>query len=223
MLSWIFYVVVSADAFSWDYDENTPKDGLYGNMDYELKTGVVRWMSSLSWDISGIVSRCGVKRKELCRIWSEYGAAVLKTFRTQYDPELKRKQARMKEEYDKMSAARTWELVQARKLSLFGGGDSRSLYYNNKLLANEKRNSLCRFFLEKRLEPAFVEMLVRFYPGQAGEVVKYLKKAGYADQEIGDLIDRTVGRDGKTEVLYKGGRGRQHDRKIKARGSGHMK
>lgn len=54
-----------------------------------------------------------------------------------------------------------------------------------------------QIFLEKRLEPAFVEMLVRFYPGQAGEVVKYLKKAGYADQEIGDLIDRTVGRDGK--------------------------
>lgn len=54
-------------------------------------------------------------------------------------------------------------------------------------------------------------------------MVKYLKKAGYADQEIGDLIDRTVGRDGKTEFLYKGGRGRQHDRKIKSRGSGHMK
>ena len=68
-----------------------------------------------------------------------------------------------------------------------------------------------------------MEMLVRFYPGQAGEVVKYLKKAGYADQEIGDLIDRTVGRDGKTEFLYKGGWGRQHDRKIKSRGSGHMK
>lgn len=80
-------------------------------MDYELKTGVVRWMSSLSWDISGIVSRCGVKRKELCRIWAEYGAAVLKTFRTQYDPELKQKQARMKEEYDKMSAERTLRLV----------------------------------------------------------------------------------------------------------------
>ena len=223
VLSWIFYAVSSMDVFPLNYDENTPKDGLCDNMDYNLKVRVVEWMSVLSRDISGIVSRCGVKRKELCRIWSEYGAAVLKTFRTQYDPELKRKQARMKEEYDKMSAARTWELVQARKLSLFGGGDSRSLYYNNKLLANEKRNSLCRFFLEKRLEPAFVEMLVRFYPGQAGEVVKYLKKAGYAYQEIGDLIDRTVGRDGKTEFLYKGGRGRQHDRKIKSRGSGHMK
>ena len=195
----------------------------YGNMDYELKTGVVRWMSSLSWDISGIVSRCGVKRKELCRIWAEYGAAVLKTFRTQYDPELKQKQARMKEEYDKMSAERTLRLVQKRKLSLFRGADPRSIYYNNKLLSNEDRNKNCKYHLEKRLEPAFVEMLVRFYPGQAGEVVKYLKKAGYADQEIGDLIDRTVGRDGRTEFLYKGDRGRQHDRKIKSRGSGHMK
>ncbi len=88
---------------------------------------------------------------------------------------------------------------------------------------NEDSNDNGKYHLEKRLEPAFVEMLVRFYPGQAGEVVKYLKKAGYADQEIGDLIDRTVGRDGKTEFLYKGGRGRQHDRKIKSRGSGHMK
>lgn len=114
-------------------------------MDYELKTGVVRWMSSLSWDISGIVSRCGVKRKELCRIWAEYGAAVLKTFRTQYDPELKQKQARMKEEYDKMSAERTLRLVQERKLSLFRGADPRSIYYNNKLLSNEDRNNNCKY------------------------------------------------------------------------------
>lgn len=121
----------------------------------------------------------------------------------------------MKEEYDKMSAVRTWELVQERKLSLFGGGDPRSRYYSNKLLANKKRNDSCRFYLEKRLEPAFVEMLVRFYPGQAGEVIKYLKKAGYADKEIGDIIDRTVGRDGRTEFLYKGDRARKHDKKTR--------
>lgn len=76
---------------------------------------------------------------------------------------------------------------------------------------NEDRNDNGKYHLEERLEPAFVEMLVRFYPGQSGEVVKYLKKAGYADQEIGDLIDRTIGRDGKKEFLYKGGRGRQHE------------
>lgn len=223
ILSWIFYVVASADTFPWDYDENTPKDGLYDNVDYKLKTRIVEWMSSLSWGIAGIVSRCGVKRKDLGRLWAEYGAAVLKTFRTQYDPELKQKQARMKEEYDKMSAERTLKLVQEGKLSLFRGLEPQSVYYNNKLLSNQYRNDGCKYNLEKRLEPAFVEMLIRFYPGQAGEVVKYLKKAGYADQEVGDLIDRTVGRDGRTEFLYKGDRGRRHDRKLKSRGSGHMK
>lgn len=60
-----------------NYDENTPKDGLYDNMDYKRRLGVVEWMNVLSWDISGIVSRCGVKRKELCRIWAEYGVAVV--------------------------------------------------------------------------------------------------------------------------------------------------
>lgn len=214
-LSWIFYAVASMDVFPLNYDENTPKDGLYDNMDYALKVRIVERMSVLSLDVSGIASRCGVKRKDLGRIWSEYGAAVLKTFRDQYDPELDRKQAKMKEEYDKMSAVRTWELVQERKLSLFGGGDPRSRYYSNKLLANKKRNDSCRFYLEKRLEPAFVEMLVRFYPGQAGEVIKYLKKAGYADKEIGDIIDRTVGRDGRTEFLYKGDRARKHDKKTR--------
>lgn len=214
-LSWIFYAVASMDVFPLNYDENTPKDGLYDNMDYALKVRIVERMSVLSLDVSGIASRCSVKRKDLGRIWSEYGAAVLKTFRDQYDPELDRKQAKMKEEYDKMSAVRTWELVQERKLSLFGGGDPRSRYYSNKLLANKKRNDSCRFYLEKRLESAFVEMLVRFYPGQAGEVIKYLKKAGYADGEIGDLIDRTVGRDGRTEFLYKGDRARKHDKKTR--------
>ena len=134
------------DGFPLNYDENTPKDGLYDNMDYKLKARVVEWMNVLSWDISGIVSRCGVKRKELCRIWAEYGVAVLKTFRTQYDPELKQKQARMKEEYDKMSAERTLRLVQERELSLFCGADPRSIYYNNKLLSNEDGNNNCNIW-----------------------------------------------------------------------------
>ena len=76
---------------------------------------------------------------------------MLETFRERYDPELNREQE-------------PW-----------------ALYCNNKLMSNEKRNDSCKYELEKRLEAAFVEMLVHFYPGQAGEEVKYLKKAGYAD------------------------------------------
>lgn len=81
------------------------------------------------------------------------------------------------------------ELVKVRKLSLFGGSDSRIRYHSNKLLFNEKRNGSCRFYSERILEPAFVEMLIPFYTDQAGEVVKYLKKAGYTDEEIGELIN----------------------------------
>lgn len=59
-------------------------------------------------NISEIVSQGCEKRNDLSGIWSEYGAAVLKTFRDQYNLELKKKQARMKEEDDKMSAIRKW-------------------------------------------------------------------------------------------------------------------
>lgn len=50
----------------------------------------------------------------------------------------------------------------------------------------------------------FVEMLVNLFPGQSGAVKNYLRMAGYADKEIPDLINRTVGRTPATEFLYKG-------------------
>ena len=56
----------------------------------------------------------------------------------------------------------------------------------------------------KGMEKDFVEILVNYFPGKKGEVVKYIRMAGYRNDEINSLIDRTVGRDGKTEFLYKG-------------------
>lgn len=44
---------------------------LCGSMDYELKTRVVRRMNGLALDISGIVTRCRVKRSDLTGIWSD--------------------------------------------------------------------------------------------------------------------------------------------------------
>ena len=54
------------------------------------------------------------------------------------------------------------------------------------------------------MEKDFLTMLVNCLPGKRGEVVKYIRLAGYKDNEINGLIDRTVGRDAKTEFLYKG-------------------
>ena len=54
------------------------------------------------------------------------------------------------------------------------------------------------------LEKTFLNLLVEYFPGNAALVRKYIKLAGYSDKEIPNLIDRTVGRESKTEFLYKG-------------------
>lgn len=51
-------------------------------------------------------------------------------------------------------------------------------------------------------------MLVKYFPDQAGEVVKYIRKAGYGDGEVLDLIDRTAGYNSNTAYLYQGKAGR---------------
>ena len=53
-------------------------------------------------------------------------------------------------------------------------------------------------------EKDFMILLVDLFPGKTGEVRKYIKMAGYTDQDIHALVDRTVGRDRETEFLYKG-------------------
>ena len=80
----------------------------------------------------------------------------------------------------------------------------------------QSRNNLIEFFIPT-LEEEFVEMLVKYYPSHANEVIKYIKLAGYQDDEISKLIDRTVGRTSKTEYLYKGRIGREHDKRVQGK------
>lgn len=57
-------------------------------------------------------------------------------------------------------------------------------------------------------------MLVKYFPDQAGEVVKYIRKAGYGDGEVLDLIDRTAGYNSNTAYLYQGKSGEEHRKKL---------
>lgn len=54
------------------------------------------------------------------------------------------------------------------------------------------------------MEEDFVGMLVQFYPTKAVQVKRYLKLAGYGDDEIPDLLDRTIGLVPQASYLYKG-------------------
>ncbi|OLA90071.1 MAG: hypothetical protein BHW66_04195 [Akkermansia sp. 54_46] len=44
-------------------------------------------------------------------------------------------------------------------------------------------------YVSKIMEKRFIPMLVKYFPDQAGKVVKYIRKAGYGDGEVLDLIE----------------------------------
>lgn len=66
------------------------------------------------------------------------------------------------------------------------------------------------------LEKNFVEILTKYFNGKYSEILKYIKLSGYKDNEISELLNRTVGRNSRTEFLYKGRYGLEHDRKNKS-------
>ena len=82
-------------------------------------------------------------------------------------------------------------------------GMRRSFNFNGKVTLNGNRNSNIPPCVE-HMERQLVQTLVTLYPGKKGEVMKYIKLAGYENAAAYDLIDRTVGHDAKTEFLYKG-------------------
>ena len=67
----------------------------------------------------------------------------------------------------------------------------------------------------KDLEKSFMEILVSIFPGKYSKVEEFLLQAGYTKEEIPNLIDRTVGRNNKTDFLYKGKHRLAHDRLLK--------
>lgn len=69
-------------------------------------------------------------------------------------------------------------------------------------------------YVSKIMEKRFIPMLVKYFPDQAGEVVKYIRKAGYGDGEVLDLIDRTAGYNSNTAYLYQGKSGEEHRKKL---------
>lgn len=70
----------------------------------------------------------------------------------------------------------------------------------------------------KHLEKVFMELLVSEFPGQYSKVEEFLLQSGYTRGDIPNLIDRTVGREPKTDFLYQGRHRVEHDRLLKKKG-----
>ena len=90
----------------------------------------------------------------------------------------------------------------------------------NNLVTFSSRNQMLDTYVIRIMEKRFISMLVKYFPDQAGEVVKYIRKAGYGDGEVLDLIDRTAGYNSNTAYLYQGKSGEEHRKKLQRKQSG---
>lgn len=90
----------------------------------------------------------------------------------------------------------------------------------NTLAVMEQRNSSIKSFLNYWAD-TFVGILLINYPEKASEVFKYLKLAGYKEDEMMKVVDQLEGRNKKTEFLYKSTLGKKFlkDRKEQEKSS----
>lgn len=78
----------------------------------------------------------------------------------------------------------------------------------NKMVISENRNSSIEWYFKRR-EGTLVNILLLNYPGKSTEIFNHLKMAGYEEKEMMPLVDRTIGRNKKTEFLYQSNLGRK--------------
>ncbi|MEI3558134.1 hypothetical protein [Akkermansia massiliensis] len=192
---WSFYFICGAPLYkvdvttgdSWPYDDND---------DLSAKSGVASFIYTVNIEEASNIT--GIPERQLKKLGAVYFSSIIKTLRDGYVHGFNEKVDKLIEQ-----AFVTFK-------------DDFHQVQNNQsnISIQQSRNNMIEFFIPT-LEEEFVEMLVKYYPSHANEVIKYIKLAGYQDDEISKLIDRTVGRTSKTEYLYKGKIGREHDKRVK--------
>lgn len=193
---WSFYLICGAPLYAVDWKSGDPWP--YGSNDEDIaaKYGIAGYITILNLDVAS--KNTGIPEKQLKKLGAVYFSAIIKTLRDAYVPGFKEK---------------VDELIQ-QAFKTFPDDFHQVQNNQSKISILQSRNNAIQFFVPK-LEGDFIEMLVKYYPDHANEVIKYIKLAGYKDGEISELFDRTVGRTPKTEYLYKGKIGKEHDKRVK--------
>lgn len=194
---WSFYFICATPLYkvdvntgdSWPYDDND---------DLSAKSGVASFIYTVNMEEASKIT--GIPERQLKKLGVVYFSSIIKTLRDGY-------LHGFNEKVDKL-------IEQA--FDTFKDDPHQVQNNQSNISIQQTRNNLIQFFMPT-LEEEFVEMLVNYYPSHANEVIKYIKLAGYQDDEISKLIDRTVGRTSKTEYLYKGKIGREHDKRVEGK------
>lgn len=195
---WSFYFICAAPLYevdvntgdSWPYDDND---------DLSAKYGVASFIYTVNMEEASKIT--GIPERQLKKLGAVYFSSIIKTLRDGYVHGFNEK---------------VDELIE-RAFDTFKDDPHQVQNNQSNISILQSRNNQIEQILNGILEEEFVEMLVNYYPSHANEVIKYIKLAGYQDDEISKLIDRTVGRTSKTEYLYKGKIGREHDKRVEGK------
>ena len=206
---WSLYLISGAPMYEApDYDSVQP--WLYKDErdnDIAAKSGVISALSIM--DTKQMSRNLGIHEQRLKHLHAAYAAAIIKRLKSLHLPDFGKKETALKD-----------EIIRSHPANPDGnviGSDIKDYEWThrwNNLVTFSSRNSMYHSYVSKIMEKRFIPMLVKYFPDQAGEVVKYIRKAGYGDGEVLDLIDRTAGYNSNTAYLYQGKSGEEHRKKL---------
>ncbi len=206
---WSLYLIGGAPMYEApDYDSIQPwpyKDER--DNDIVAKSGVISALSIV--DTKQMSRNLGIHEQRLKHLHAAYAAAIIKRLKSLHLPDFGKKETALKD-----------AIIRSHPANPDGnviGSDVKDYEWThrwNNLVTFSSRNSMYHSYVSGFMEKIFVPMLVKYFPDQAGEVVKYIRKAGYGDGEVLDLIDRTAGYNSKTAYLYQGKSGEEHRKKF---------
>ncbi|HJI14691.1 MAG TPA: hypothetical protein OIL82_06785 [Akkermansia muciniphila] len=206
---WSLYLISGAPMYEApDYDSVQPWP--YENErdnDIAAKSRVISALSIM--DTKQMSLNLGIHEQRLKHLHAAYAAAIIKRLKSLHLPDFGKKETALKD-----------AIIRSHPANPDGnviGSDVKDYEWTHKwnnLVTFSSRNSMYHSYVSKIMEKRFIPMLVKYFPDQAGEVVKYIRKAGYGDGEVLDLINRTAGYNSKTAYLYQGKSGEEHRKKF---------
>lgn len=216
---WNYYLVASAPLFIYKtFQEIEPDVDLDSDMeDIDRKSEACLLMEKYI----GLVQKTSkikdpVKKQIIQRLFLPYYARILKQYKNaqEHNPYQRDAQGNpIPPLTDKEKEFRKREIERIRHLPV------------QEVLKMMREGSRHRSFIETRnevfkdevkdLEKSLMELLISVFPGDYARVQEFILDAGYSKEDIPSLIDRTVGRDHKTDFLYRGKHRQEHDKLYK--------
>ena len=195
---WLFYYIAAIPLFSMDDNPDEIFPWFHSRyLDYLTKFSALRYM------VHPNTTTTDKETKLAVALTASYCAQIIKDMRRSYNPELAKQQPRDEEKFLEHNR----KLIASGKLT-HEQFTRREKLFQYRMSTMERRNDTARNNLNL-MEKDFINMLTRYFSDNAGKAKQLIKQAGYTDKEIPDLLNRTVGRNAKTEFLYKG-TGKRH-------------